>query len=127
MRQHLRARAEELERHGYNIKYAAARPAYDPSDDPRGRGAHPRSAVRDALLVGAGTAVGAGLGYGATALLKKRYGEAFKGSSPESRLKYLVPAATAAGALAPLVHVLRQRAEMRADQEQRHASGDGRS
>jgi hypothetical protein len=72
-----------------------------------------RSALRDALLVGAGTATGAGVGYGTTALLKKRYGGVFKASAPEKRLKYLVPAATAVGAVVPLVHVLRQRAEAR--------------
>jgi len=87
----------------------------------------PRSMLHDALLVGAGTAVGAGLGYGATALLKKRYGGVFKAISPDKRLRYLTPAATATGAIMPLVHVLRQRAEIRADQEQRHVSRDGRS
>ena len=73
----------------------------------------PRSALRDALLVGAGTATGAGAGYGATALLKKRYGGVFKASAPEKRLRYIVPAATAVGAVIPLVHVLRERAEAR--------------
>jgi len=83
-----------------------------------------RSALRDALLVAGGTAAGAGLGYGTAALLKKRYGDVAKGIPPDQRLKYLVPAASAIGGLSALTHVLRQRAELRAEraESQKHAA-----
>lgn len=71
------------------------------------------SALKDVALVGGGTAIGAGLGYGTAALLKKRYGKGFRGASPGSRLKYLVPISAGLGGAAALTHVLRQRAEAR--------------
>ena len=71
------------------------------------------STLKDIALVGGGTALGAGLGYGTAALLKKRYAKSFRGASPDSRLKYLVPISTALGGAAALTHVLRQRAEVR--------------
>jgi hypothetical protein len=78
----------------------------------------PRSGLRDALLVGAGTATGAGIGYGAAALLKHRYGDAWKGLPPETRIKLLGPIGAGTGTLAGLVHVLRQREEARMAREQ---------
>lgn len=69
--------------------------------------------LKDIALVGGGTALGAGLGYGTVALLKKRYGRGFRGASPDSRLKYLVPISAGLGGAAALTHVLRQRAEAR--------------
>lgn len=71
------------------------------------------STLKDVALVGGGTALGAGLGYGTAALLKKRYGRGLRGSSPDSRLKYLVPVSAGLGGAAALTHVLRQRAEAR--------------
>ena len=71
------------------------------------------STLKDIALVGGGTAIGAGLGYGTAALLKKRYGKGLRGSSPDSRLKYLVPVSAGLGGAAALTHVLRQRAEVR--------------
>ena len=67
--------------------------------------------LKDIALVGGGTAIGAGLGYGTAALLKKRYGKSLRGSSPDSRLKYLVPLSAGLGGAAALTHILRQRAE----------------
>jgi hypothetical protein len=73
----------------------------------------PRSLAKDIALVGGGTAVGAGLGYGTAALINKRYGKTIKGMSPEQRLRIAVPAAAGAGGLLALTHVLRQRADSR--------------
>jgi hypothetical protein len=78
------------------------------------KNAEERSALKDALLVAGGTGVGAGLGYGAAALLKKRYGDVYKGLPPNERLKYLVPASAVIGGASALTHVLRQRAEAQA-------------
>ncbi len=69
--------------------------------------------LKDIALVGGGTALGAGLGYGTAALLKKRYGKGLRGAAPDSRLKYLVPVSAGLGGAAALTHVLRQRAESR--------------
>ncbi|MGA1354188.1 MAG: hypothetical protein ACO32I_05355 [Candidatus Limnocylindrus sp.] len=80
------------------------------------------SPLRDAVLVGGGTAVGAGLGYGLSALLKARYGAEFKGVPPDARLKYLVPASAVLGGASALTHVLRQRAEARAARTEKAAS-----
>ena len=76
-----------------------------------------RDVLRDLAMVGAGTAAGAGAGYGLGALVKHRYGEDIAKIDPNTRIKYLGPAATAVGAAGALVHVLRQRAEARMRQE----------
>ena len=72
-----------------------------------------RSLAKDIALVGGGTALGAGLGYGAAALANKRYGNTIKGMSPQKRLRVAVPAAAGLGGLLALTHVLRQRADSR--------------
>lgn len=74
-----------------------------------------RSLAKDIALVGGGTALGAGLGYGTAALLEKRYGKVFKGMSPQKRLNIAVPAAAGVGGLLALSHVLRQRADKRSE------------
>jgi hypothetical protein len=66
------------------------------------------STLKDILLVGGGTALGAGAGYGLGAFMKKRYGAAIKGADPRARLKWLVPAGAAAGGALALTQVLRQ-------------------
>ena len=72
-----------------------------------------RSLAKDLALVGGGTAIGAGLGYGSAALINKRYGDALRGMSPQQRLRIAVPASAGIGGLLALTHVLRQRAERR--------------
>ena len=72
-----------------------------------------RSLLKDVALVGGGTALGAGLGYGTAALVNKRYGKTIKGMSPSKRLRVAVPVAAGAGGLLALTHVLRQRADAR--------------
>ena len=76
-----------------------------------------RSLAKDIALVGGGTALGAGLGYGATALINKRYGKTLRGMPPSKRLQIAVPAAASAGGLLALAHVLRQRASSRNDKK----------
>ena len=44
-----------------------------------------RGLAKDLALVGGGTALGAGLGYGSAALLNKRYGDTVRGMSPQQR------------------------------------------
>lgn len=78
-------------------------------EDREGRG----RALRDLGLVGAGTAIGGGVGYGLAAMLRKRYGATIDGVSPDTRIKYLAPAVAATGGAAALINVLRQRAEAR--------------
>lgn len=70
-------------------------------------------ALRDLALVGAGTAIGGGAGYGLTSLLRSRYGQAIDASSPDKRIKWLTPAAALVGGAMGLTGVLRQRAESR--------------
>ena len=72
-----------------------------------------KSLLKDVALVGGGTALGAGLGYGTAALMNKRYGKTTAGMSPSKRLKVMVPIAAGAGGLTALTHVLRQRADVR--------------
>tara|TARA_Y100000592_G_C5480603_1_gene325206 strand:- start:3997 stop:4278 length:282 start_codon:yes stop_codon:yes gene_type:complete len=76
-----------------------------------------RSLAKDIALVAGGTGLGATAGYGASALLKHRYGKTLDKIDPNKRLKYLVPASAAVGGAASLVHVLRQNAEKRAKNE----------
>jgi hypothetical protein len=71
------------------------------------------SLAKDVALVGGGTALGAGIGYGTAALVNKRYGEALKAMSPQKRLNIAVPGAAGVGGLLALTHVLRQRADSR--------------
>ena len=77
-----------------------------------------RSLAKDVALVGAGTAAGAGLGYGASALFKKRYKRALEAMPPQQRLRLAVPAAAGVGGLLALTHVLRERADRRRDEDQ---------
>lgn len=72
-----------------------------------------RSLLKDVALVGGGTAVGAGLGYGTAALINKRYGKTLRGMSPQKRLNLAVPTAAGVGGLLALTHVLRQRSDSR--------------
>ncbi|MEC8306294.1 MAG: hypothetical protein VXZ72_00340 [Chlamydiota bacterium] len=77
-----------------------------------------RSLLKDVALVGGGTALGAGLGYGSAALFNKRYGHTMAGMSPQKRLNLAVPAAAGVGGLLALTHVLRQRADSRQNGDQ---------
>ena len=77
-----------------------------------------RSLLKDVALVGGGTALGAGAGYGASALFNKRYGKTLAGMSPQQRLNLAVPAAAGVGGLLALTHVLRQRADSRQNGDQ---------
>lgn len=76
-----------------------------------------RSLAKDVALVGGGTALGAGLGYGTAALINKRYSKILKGMSPQKRLNIAVPAAAGVGGLLALTHVLRQRADSRQNED----------
>ena len=77
-----------------------------------------RSLLKDVAIVGGGTAAGAGLGYGAAALVNKRYGKTLRGMPPQKRLNIAVPAAAGVGGLLALTHVLRQRADSRQSGDQ---------
>lgn len=72
-----------------------------------------RGLLKDIALVGGGTALGAGLGYGTAALFNKRYGKTLAGMSPQKRMNIAVPASAGVGGLLALTHVLRQRADSR--------------
>tara|TARA_B100000214_G_C23927972_1_gene609316 strand:+ start:433 stop:729 length:297 start_codon:yes stop_codon:yes gene_type:complete len=79
----------------------------------------PNSNIKDILQIAGGTAVGAGLGYGAGLLLKNKYGKKLDRVDPNKRLKYLVPVSAGLGGAAALVNVLRDRSEMRAKKNAR--------
>ena len=67
------------------------------------------SLLKDLLIVGGGTAIGATAGYGLGGLLKKRYQKSLDAASPNQRLKYLVPATTLLTGAASLVPLIRSR------------------
>ena len=67
------------------------------------------SLLKDIVIVGGGTALGATAGYGLGGLLKKRYQASLDATSPNQRLKYLVPAATVLTGAASLVPLIRSR------------------
>ena len=77
-----------------------------------------QSLLKDVALVGGGTALGAGAGYGAAALFNKRYRSTLAGMSPQQRLNLAVPGAAGIGGLLALTHVLRQRADSRQNGDQ---------
>jgi hypothetical protein len=72
-----------------------------------------RDALKDLALVGGGTALGAGAGYGISELMKKRWGLELEAMSPKSRIKVLTPLTMALGGTVALTTLLRQRSEAR--------------
>lgn len=55
------------------------------------------SRLKDLGLIAGGSAAGAGLGYGASRLIRKNFGQTLAKIDPKDRLKYLLPALALAG------------------------------
>ena len=81
--------------------------------------------LKDLGLTVGGTALGASVGYGASALLKKRYQHVLDKIDPQKRIKYLAPTAATLGGALSIAHLLRNNAKRRKkNDKQRKTSGD---
>ena len=58
---------------------------------------HDGSRLKDLALMAGGSAAGAGLGYGASRLIRKNFGTTLAKVDPKDRLKYILPALALAG------------------------------